>query len=128
MFEIINDDCLIVMQSISDKSIDMVCTDPPYGINFMGKDWDKALPNPDVWSECFRILKPGGSAVVMSGARLDCLWRVCQDLELAGFELAQTAFFWMYNTGFPKGTDLSKAADERAGGERSCKGTEKSST
>lgn len=118
MFEIINDDCLIVMQSISDKSIDMVCTDPPYGINFMGKDWDKALPNPDVWSECFRILKPGGSAVVMSGARLDCLWRVCQDLELAGFELAQTAFFWMYNTGFPKGTDLSKAADERAGRER----------
>lgn len=112
MFEIINNDCLIGMSPISEKSIDMICTDPPYGINFMGKDWDKALPNPDVWSECFRILKPGGSAVVMSGARLDCLWRMCQDLELAGFELAQTAFFWTYNTGFPKGTNLSKAAIE----------------
>ncbi len=106
-------DCLHGMRQKPDASIDMVCTDPPYGINFMGKDWDKALPNPDVWSECFRLLKPGGSAVVMSGARLDCLWRMCQDLELAGFELAQTAFFWTYNTGFPKGTNLSKAANDK---------------
>lgn len=69
MFEIINNDCLIGMSPIPEKSIDMICTDPPYGINFMGKDWDKALPNPDVWSECFRILKPGGGVDSLRGGQ-----------------------------------------------------------
>jgi len=34
-------DCLEVMKNIPDNSIDCIVTDPPYGISFMGKDWDK---------------------------------------------------------------------------------------
>jgi len=33
-------DCLDVLRSLPDCSIDSVVTDPPYGLEFMGKDWD----------------------------------------------------------------------------------------
>lgn len=111
-------DNMKAMPNLEDNSIDLVATDPPYGIGFMGKHWDKALPNPATWKECYRVLKPGGSAVVMSGARLDCLWRMCRDLEDAGFELQQTALYWVYVNGFPKGDDFSIKADIRAGVDR----------
>lgn len=38
---IINDDCLNAMRKMEDNSIDFIITDPPYGLHFMGKDWDK---------------------------------------------------------------------------------------
>ena len=116
-------DNLELLPTLADGSVDLISTDPPYGISFMGKAWDKALPDPQTWVECYRVLKPGGSAVVMSGARLDCLWRMCRDLEAAGFELEQTAFFWCYRSGFPKGQDLGKAIDARAGAQREVIGT-----
>ena len=37
---IIKGDCIKVMQRFPDNSIDSVITDPPYGLSFMGKDWD----------------------------------------------------------------------------------------
>lgn len=109
---------LDVLPTIADESQDLVLTDPPYGISFMGKSWDKALPTPQTWKECLRVLKPGGFAVVMSGSRLDCLWRMCRDIEEAGFELNQTAMVWVTRQGFPKGQNFSLAADKRAGVER----------
>src|SRR5690606_18155764 len=33
-------DCLEVLRSLPDASVDSVVTDPPYGLGFMGKDWD----------------------------------------------------------------------------------------
>ena len=33
-------DCIEVMRSLPDASVDAVVTDPPYGLEFMGKDWD----------------------------------------------------------------------------------------
>ena len=39
--KIIQGDCLEVMKEIPDNSVDLVLTDPPYGLEFMGKDWDK---------------------------------------------------------------------------------------
>lgn len=38
---IIQGDCLEVMKKIPDNSIDTIITDPPYGLEFFGKDWDK---------------------------------------------------------------------------------------
>ncbi|WNW10092.1 DNA methyltransferase [Pseudomonas sp. DTU_2021_1001937_2_SI_NGA_ILE_001] len=35
-------DCLEVLRTLPDDSIDSVVTDPPYGIRFMGKSWDGA--------------------------------------------------------------------------------------
>ncbi len=34
------DDCLLVLPTLSNNSVDLIATDPPYGISFMGKDWD----------------------------------------------------------------------------------------
>ena len=52
--ELINGDCLIKMKKIPDRSIDLVLTDPPYGI---GKaDWDSIYPR-GFEKECLRIGK-----------------------------------------------------------------------
>lgn len=38
---IYNGDCLEVLRELPDASVDAVVTDPPYGLEFMGKDWDR---------------------------------------------------------------------------------------
>src|SRR5271156_3631837 len=38
--KLIHDDCLTAMKQMADNSIDFICTDPPYGLHFMGKSWD----------------------------------------------------------------------------------------
>ena len=39
-FEIINSDCFKAMQEMPDGCIDAIVTDPPYGLSFMGREWD----------------------------------------------------------------------------------------
>ena len=34
-------DCIEVMRDLPDASVDSVVTDPPYGLEFMGKAWDE---------------------------------------------------------------------------------------
>ena len=58
--EIIEGDCQEVLREFADNSIDSVVTDPPYGLEFMGKQWDYDVPGADVWREVLRVLKPGG--------------------------------------------------------------------
>jgi DNA modification methylase len=43
-------DCLEKLRTIPDNSVDLLLTDPPYGIKFMGKDWDRAIPSVDIWN------------------------------------------------------------------------------
>ena len=38
--KLINGDCLEELKKLDDGSIDLLCTDPPYGYGFMGKHWD----------------------------------------------------------------------------------------
>ena len=40
--QVFHGDCVDVMRSLPDASVDAVVTDPPYGINFMGRAWDGA--------------------------------------------------------------------------------------
>ena len=61
-------DCLEFMKEIPDKSVDLVLTDPPYGINY--KEWDKIdfLDFTKKWvKECFRVLKDDGSLYSFMG-------------------------------------------------------------
>ena len=111
-------DCLDWLQELPDNCIDLVCTDPPYGIKFLAKDWDKAIPPTEVWEECLRVLKPGAFAFVMCTPRQDCLSRMMLRLEEAGFRTNFTSVYWVYATGWNKSANLSKAADKRAGAER----------
>jgi site-specific DNA-methyltransferase (adenine-specific) len=101
------------LREIKDNSVDMLCTDPPYGYSFMGKGWDKVLPDTEIWRECYRVLKPGSFITVMAAPRTDVLWRISRDLEEAGFDLSFSNIEWVYHSGFPKATDISKSIDKR---------------
>jgi hypothetical protein len=43
-------DCLDVMASLPDNSVDSIITDPPYGLEFMGKEWDHGIPGVAFWA------------------------------------------------------------------------------
>ncbi len=108
-----NGDALEEIKKLPDNSVDLLCTDPPYGMSFMGKDWDKALPDPEVFKECFRVLKPGSFAFVMTAPRSDLQSRMALLLDDAGFNIAFTPIYWAYASGFPKAMDISKAINKR---------------
>ena len=92
--KIICGDALTELKKLESNSIDLLCTDPPYGIKFMSKSWDRALPDKQVWAECLRVLKDGAFAFVMSIPRADCLSRMIISLEDAGFIVNFTPIFW----------------------------------
>lgn len=75
---IINADCLDILRQLPDKCVDLVLTDPPYGIgassnirkgtqhgkalaksgmNYEVKDWDNYSPDRELFSEIFRVSK-----------------------------------------------------------------------
>jgi site-specific DNA-methyltransferase (adenine-specific) len=110
-----NGDSAEVLKQLKDNSVDFLCTDPPYSIGFMGKEWDKALPSTDIWKECYRALKPGSFIAVMSSPRSDVLYRMIQDLEGVGFDMSFSPIYFTFHTGFPKASDTSKMIDKRGG-------------
>ena len=109
-------DCRLLMRELGDNSIDAVVCDPPYGIAFMDKDFDK-LGTPQEqqefhrsWAaEAFRVLKPGGHIVAFSGSR--SYHRAAAGIEDAGFEV-RDQLLWIYGSGFPKSANHLKPAHE----------------
>jgi len=108
-------DCLEVLRSMPDGSVDAIVTDPPYGLSFMGKRWDYDVPSVEIWRECLRVLKPGGHLLAFAGTRTQ--HRMAVRIEDAGFEI-RDMIAWVYGSGFPKSLDVSKAIDKAAGAER----------
>lgn len=107
--------CEELLQGFPDNSVDLVVTDPPYGLSFMGKEWDKALPSRAAFKEINRVLKPGALALVMSSPRQDLMARMILLLEDAGFKTDLSFINWIYKTGFPKAYDISKGIDKNLG-------------
>ncbi len=115
-------DCLEVLRTMPDASVDAIVTDPPYGLSFMGKKWDYDVPSIDVWAECLRVLKPGGHLLAFAGTRTQ--HRMAVRIEDAGFEI-RDMIAWVYGSGFPKSLDVSKAIDKAAGAERTMRVNER---
>ena len=139
MQQIIHGDCLEQLKTLEDNSVDSVVTDPPYGLSrepdirevlekwlagedythrgsgFMGKTWDSFVPGPSIWREVYRVLKPGGHALVFAGTRTQDLMTI--SLRMAGFEI-RDVIEWLYFSGFPKSMDVSKAIDKKLGAKR----------
>ena len=111
-----------ILPTFKPESVDLMVTDPPYGLSFMDKDWDKAVPPVEMWKACFRVLKPGAFVFVMCIPRQDCLAHMIVNLGDAGFDMAFSSIYWTYASGFPKAQNLSKLADKRAGVEREVAG------
>ena len=137
--KIYNTDCKEGMKLLPDNSISSIVTDPPYGLSkepnivevltnwlnneeyihnskgFMNVAWDSFVPNPSIWKEAYRVLKPGGYLLCFAGTRTYDL--MCISLRLAGFEI-RDQIDWIFSQGFPKSQDISKQIDKKFGAER----------
>ena len=142
-------DCLEVLKTLEDNSVDSIVTDPPYHLTsivkrfgkegsapaqygtdgafaraskgFMGKEWDGGdiAFRTDVWKECYRVLKPGGHLLSFGGSRT--YHRMAVAIEDAGFEV-RDQIMWVYGSGFPKSHNIGKAVDKIQGNESKIKG------
>lgn len=119
-YMVIEGDCLEVLRGMEDSSIDSIVTDPPAGINFMGKQWDKDKGGKAQWvewmtevaTECLRVIKPGGHALVWSIPRTSH-W-TGDAWENAGWQ-PRDKIYHCFGSGFPKSHNVSKAIDKAAG-------------
>jgi hypothetical protein len=129
-------DCLDVLRTMADSSIDSCVTDPPYHLTnntgtrspypgqytpigkpkepkggFMGKKWDGGdiAFQPELWAEVLRVLKPGGHLLAFGGSRT--YHRLACAVEDAGFEI-RDQIMWVFGSGFPKSHDVSKGIDK----------------
>lgn len=113
-------DCKEVIKRMDENSVDSIVTDPPAGIKFMGKSWDHDKGGRDQWiewmtgiaTECLRVIKPGGHALVWSLPRTSH-WTATA-WEDGGFE-CRDSIVHIFGTGFPKSLDISKAIDKHDG-------------
>ena len=140
--KILNGDCIERLSELENASIDAVVTDPPSGINFMGKSWDNktgyqpktrkgklsnivcSLLGLESWERGFFMflidvfvtvkpkLKPGGHLLVWALPRTSDLTALA--LRAAGFEIRDSVHH-VFGTGFPKSHNVSKSIDKVAG-------------
>lgn len=116
---IIGDSC-DVLRGLDPQTIDALITDPPAGISFMGKDWDKDKGGRDEWIawmtgimlQCMRVMKPGAHGLVWAMPRTSH-WTATA-LENAGFEVRDVVTH-LFGTGFPKSLNVSKSIDKASG-------------
>jgi len=97
---LLHGDNLDLLERLPADSIDAVVTDPPYGLAFMGKEFDKLGDGPGQqafhlrWARAvLRVLKPGGHLIAFGGTRT--YHRLASGLEDAGFEM-RDCLFWAY--------------------------------
>lgn len=107
-------DCRQVLKRIPDAKIHSIVTDPPYEIGFLNRKWDtKGIAYASaVWSECLRVLKPGGFLLAFGGTRT--YHRMVCAIENAGFTTRDT-IAWHYAQGMPKGIDVQLQINKKAG-------------
>ena len=66
MIQLLKGDCLELMKSIPDGSIDAIITDPPYGTTAC--KWDSVIDFELMWEQLNRIIKSNG-AIVLFGSQ-----------------------------------------------------------
>jgi DNA modification methylase len=108
---VVHGDCLTVMRTMEPESVDAIVCDPPYGLAFMGKNWDHGIPGVPFWTEALRVAKPGAHLLAFGGTRT--FHRLACAIEDAGWEIRDT-LSWIYGSGFPKSLDVGKAMDRIA--------------
>lgn len=106
---VLEGDCLHSLPTLEANSVDAVVCDPPYGLSFMGKEWDHGVPGVAFWREALRVARPGAHLVAFGGTRT--YHRLACAIEDAGWEI-RDCLSWLYGSGFPKSLDVSKAMDK----------------
>lgn len=87
-------DCLTVMPSIPDSSIDLILCDLPYGTSVVHK-WNKALPLEKLWEEYERIIKPNG-VICLFGTQPFTSQLICSNIKLF-------RYLWLWKKETPTG-------------------------
>jgi site-specific DNA-methyltransferase (adenine-specific) len=107
-------DAVQLLRALPADSIDAVVTDPPYGLEFMGKAWDRvpAEFHREWAAEALRVLKPGGYLLAFGGTRT--YHRLACGIEDAGLEI-KDALFWFYGSGWPKSRAIAGDVERLAG-------------
>lgn len=108
-------DASTVHKFIAEESAHAIVTDPPYGISFMGKEWDHGVPSEELWKVWISRITPGAHILSFCATRM--YHHMAINIERAGFE-PRDMIAWMYGSGFPKSLDISKAMDKEAGATR----------
>jgi DNA modification methylase len=105
----VHGDCLDVMPKAKPGGVDSIVTDPPYGLSFMGREWDHGVPGVPFWQAALHPVKPGGYLLAFGGTRT--FHRLTCAIEDAGWEI-RDCVLWLYGTGFPKAKSCLKPAWE----------------
>ena len=116
-----NTDIIEYLTNYNGPKFHAVLSDPPYGLSFMNKKWDKYTPLEyqqwvTQWSSLLlKHLYPGAVCMFFGGTRT--YHRLATGLEDAGFEIFDS-MVWCYGSGFPKSYNISKGIDKKLGLER----------
>ena len=132
-------DCLVVLDSIPESSLDACITDPPYHLTsivkrfgkqgsapvkagvynrssrgFMNQVWDGGdiAFRPETWAKVLRVLKPGAYIAAFGGTRT--YHRMACAMEDAGFETIDQ-ICWIFASGFPKSRNQKDEYNEPTG-------------
>lgn len=113
-------DALERLKTLPAAGVDSIVADPPAGIGFMSKGWDRDKGGRDKWiawlaailAEGLRCLKPGGWALVWALPRTSH-W-TAMAVEDAGFEV-RDKIPHLFGSGFPKSLDVVKAIIDAEG-------------
>lgn len=103
-YQIHHGDCLELMHSIPDQSIDMILCDLPYGTTQC--KWDVVIPFADLWAHYERIIKPNG-VIVLSSAQPFTSLLIASNLRMFRYE-------WIWEKGNATGFMNAKFQPLRA--------------
>jgi site-specific DNA-methyltransferase (adenine-specific) len=138
-YQIIQGDNRETLKTLADNSVDAIVTDPPYGIGFLGKDWDSKKASETTSKMVAMQNLPSGMKHTSLADDLEFqywmrdLWIECyrvlkpggyvlsfsaartyhhmaMSLQTAGFEI-RDQIMWIYSSGFPKSQDVGKNND-----------------
>lgn len=108
--------------NVTSNTFHGVFCDPPYGIGFMNKGWDRDVVPVSTWRELLRVCRPGALMLVFGGTRT--FHRQAVNIEDAGWLIRDTVLCpWFYGSGFPKSHNISLAIDKAAGAQREVVGS-----
>ena len=98
MINLMKGDCLELMKTIPDGSVDLILTDPPYGTTAC--KWDSVIPFDLMWKQLNRIIKPNG-AIVLFGSQPFTSKLVCSNIKNFKYE-------WTWDKKLPSGMQIAK--------------------